>query len=646
MSKFPWKLYKGATEIVFPKGARRYLQFDVRQIQSDGAVELDWNANAVWTGDTAFRLHAVSISCTDQTPAPISDLWQGDVVTLQAPFEFAVPGPAATLKYDPVPGTVYGVDADDNPVGSTASGSRTVVIPGAVAIRFRPIMDCRVVARSGPGGSQGRADASWSIELIEQAGEVVGESDGDTISFAPTGLRTFTVGVPFELNLNPLVSTNTGMAVVYAPGVGTLPPGLTLASNGYITGTPTAPGLFVATVGAGSGTALAVQTIPFYAALPTISSNGLALQNYTVGEAYSLDLATLVDVANTTAAPTFALVLGSLPAGLTLTDGVVSGTPTAYGAFAATFSATLPTGQSTDVAVAMFALSPDNLPEAVILGGTTQTWTDTDGGVSTVYDAEDFTASGTLTVLQAGWLEYILAGGGGGGGTVTSTASGGGGGAGAFVRGRVYLPAGTYPVTVGSGGAAGTKGSDTFFGMPGSELSRVAEGGGRGGTTSQAGGAGGCGGGGGGSATAAGAAGLATDFAYGSSGAAGAASGTAGNQFGGGGGGYTGGGFAGSSSSRQNGGGGLRITLWTTLQFCGGGAAGFPAGAGTLRGTGRNGGASTNPDAGGTASGTAGTANTGGGGAGANGAGTAGPRLGGAGGSGRAIFIVKRRLAA
>jgi len=134
MTSFPWKLFKNNVEIVFPKGSRRFVQFDVQQIQNSGAVEFDWNANAVWTGDDTFRLHAVTISCTDQTPAPISDLWQGHIVRLEAPFEFAVPGPSATLKYDPVPGSVYGVDANDRTVGTTASGSRTVSIPGATVV--------------------------------------------------------------------------------------------------------------------------------------------------------------------------------------------------------------------------------------------------------------------------------------------------------------------------------------------------------------------------------------------------------------------------------------------------------------------------------------------------------------------------------
>ena len=109
----------------------------------------------------------------------------------------------------------------------------------------------------------------------------------------------------------------------------------------------------------------------------------------------------------------------------------------------------MPTGQSTELTVAFFLQNPDFYPDAVILGGTAQTWVDSVSLQNTTYDACDFPVSGVLTVLQAGWVEYILVGGGGGGATVTSSAGGGGGGAGGFRRERIYLPVGTYSVSIG-----------------------------------------------------------------------------------------------------------------------------------------------------------------------------------------------------
>ena len=47
--------------------------------------------------------------------------------------------------------------------------------------------------------------------------------------------------------------------------------------------------------------------------------------------------------------------------------------------------------------------------------------------------------------------QQVFVGGGGGGATVTSSAGGGGGGAGGFRRERIYLPVGTYSVSIGGG---------------------------------------------------------------------------------------------------------------------------------------------------------------------------------------------------
>jgi hypothetical protein len=62
-----------------------------------------------------------------------------------------------------------------------------------------------------------------------------------------------------------------------------------------------------------------------------------------------------------------------------------------------------------------------------------------------------YTASGTLTVTEAGFADVLVVGGGGGGGE----GYGGGGGAGAHLEiSNVYLPAATHTVTVGAGGVS------------------------------------------------------------------------------------------------------------------------------------------------------------------------------------------------
>ena len=122
------------------------------------------------------------------------------------------------------------------------------------------------------------------------------------------------------------------------------------------------------------------------------------------------------------------------------------------------------------------------------------------------YHYHTFTGPGDA-VVSGGDVKatiFMIGGGGGGGGF-----HGGGGGAGGAVLYSVTLEPGTYPITIGAGGAgssgensSGSNGSDTTFG-PSTPLSITAKGGGagavgdRGPGPGRIGKAGGCGGGGG-----------------------------------------------------------------------------------------------------------------------------------------------------
>jgi len=108
-----------------------------------------------------------------------------------------------------------------------------------------------------------------------------------------------------------------------------------------------------------------------------------------------------------------------------------------------------------------------------------------------------FTANGTFTIATGGskTVEIMAIGGGGGGGIQ----SGGGGGAGNMIVATGTLTAGTYSITIGSGGAGGTVSAQTGYQGGSSTFSSIltALGGGGGGTYSIGGGKnGGCGGGG------------------------------------------------------------------------------------------------------------------------------------------------------
>jgi hypothetical protein len=117
---------------------------------------------------------------------------------------------------------------------------------------------------------------------------------------------------------------------------GSLPPGLTLAPAGAISGTPTAAGSFAITIQLSDSASAAPVTRPLTIAVAaglTITTVP-TLPGVTLGKVYTATLAAAAG-----APPfTWSVIAGAVPAGLTLnpSTGVVTGTPTATGTFAFT----------------------------------------------------------------------------------------------------------------------------------------------------------------------------------------------------------------------------------------------------------------------------------------------------------------------
>ncbi|MET3446578.1 putative Ig domain-containing protein [Ralstonia sp. 1138] len=162
-----------------------------------------------------------------------------------------------------------------------------------------------------------------------------------TVTYAPSSPAAGTVGTAYS---QTLVSASGGTApYTYAIASGALPAGISLASNGTLSGTPTAGGTFNFTITAtdsstGTGPFTATSgTLTLTVAAPTITLSPSTLSNATVATAYSQTLT----ASGGTAAYTYTLASGALPAGLSLSSsGVLSGTPTAGGTFNFTVTAT------------------------------------------------------------------------------------------------------------------------------------------------------------------------------------------------------------------------------------------------------------------------------------------------------------------
>jgi uncharacterized protein with beta-barrel porin domain len=149
------------------------------------------------------------------------------------------------------------------------------------------------------------------------------------ITVTPASLPTPAVGVFYDQTL----SSSDGVGpYTYTPGGGSLPPGLSLATDGRISGTPTGSGPYnytVHVVDSTAGTPLTTdKSYSFTVPGPTLVVSPTNPPAGAVGFAYSQQLST----SGGTAPYTYSVENGPLPAGLSLSSsGLISGTPSAQG---------------------------------------------------------------------------------------------------------------------------------------------------------------------------------------------------------------------------------------------------------------------------------------------------------------------------
>ena len=169
---------------------------------------------------------------------------------------------------------------------------------------------------------------------------------------------------------------------------GSLPPGLTLASNGVISGTPNYPGDFWGTVMASNGlnppaTQSFTISVPYSSPTPPVITSLTNPSTASTGVPYNFTF-----TASGNPAPTFSLTSGPLPPGLTLSSGgVLSGTPTQQGSFFIVIRATNTYGIAEkyySIVVVVNTVSP-TLP--VFTSGTLPTPASTDTFYSYSYTA-------------------------------------------------------------------------------------------------------------------------------------------------------------------------------------------------------------------------------------------------------------------
>jgi len=272
-------------------------------------------------------------------------------------------------------------------------------------------------------------------------------------------------GSPFSQTFTQTGAIGTA---TFSLASGTLPSGLTLASNGVLSGTPTVTGSFPITVMVtdSQGCTGVGPTYPLTITCPAITVTNPAVDTGVAGSAFSQTFTQSGGVGTTT----FSLAGGTLPAGLTLaSNGVLSGTPTQTGSFPITVKATdsngcTGIGPTYNLTINCQTITVTNPAVSSGVAGSafSQTFTQSGGIGTTTFSLASGTLPSGLTLSSAGVLSGTPTQTGSFPITVKATDSNGCSGTGTTYNLTIACQTITVTNPAGNSGVAGSAFSETF----------------------------------------------------------------------------------------------------------------------------------------------------------------------------------------
>ncbi|MFV0458314.1 MAG: putative Ig domain-containing protein [Actinomycetales bacterium] len=253
-----------------------------------------------------------------------------------AQYTLLVAGPEVTITPDTLPGATAGAAYSQTLTAGSGTAPYTFAVtggslPAGLALTTDGTLSgtpteagpfsFTVTATDSTPGTAGSGQVTYALEVALPM-----------VSISTTSLPDGTSGSAYSATM----AAEGGVAdYTYALTEGPLPAGLTLNSNGTVTGTPTEAGTFTVTVEAmdsttGTGPATGSRQYTFDVALDTIVLEPSTLAGPVDSDPYD----DTVTASGGMAPYVFELASGSLPPGLSLNDqGSLTGTPNLTGTF-------------------------------------------------------------------------------------------------------------------------------------------------------------------------------------------------------------------------------------------------------------------------------------------------------------------------